>query len=126
MFETVLFSGKNYTADKNFTRPTVAAVVTNIKCASTWQIFLLPESRLTIRHSTSFIVLHSCLHQNEFAEKNELDTVQWMARSPFEYFANEFLSGTKIVLLVRRFKSGVAVCVKSGNALRIKNVVLKP
>ena len=32
----------------------------------------------------------------------------------------------KIALLVRRFKSGVAVCVKSGNALRIKNVVLKP
>ena len=57
--------------------------------------------------------------RNEFAVRDELDTVQL----PFEVLV---LIGTKIALLVRRFKSGVAVCVKSGNALRIKNVVQKP
>ena len=31
MEETALFSGKIYTADKNFTRPPVAAVATNFK-----------------------------------------------------------------------------------------------
>ena len=97
-----------------------------MKYDTTWQIFLLPESRLTIRHSTSFIVLHSCLHQNEFAEKNELDSAvdgTVAIRSTLQM--NSWLE-QKIALLVRRFKSGVAVCVKSGNALRIKNVVLKP
>ena len=33
MQENALFSEKNYTADKNFTRPLVAAVVTNINSA---------------------------------------------------------------------------------------------
>ena len=31
MLEAALFSGKIYTADKNFTRPPVATVVTNSK-----------------------------------------------------------------------------------------------
>ena len=39
--ETVLFYGKIYTADKNFTRPPVATVATNFKSA--W-----PKSRITI------------------------------------------------------------------------------
>ena len=47
----------------NFTRfHPVLIYMKTLKCNTTWQIFLLPESRLTIRHSTSFIVLHSCLH----------------------------------------------------------------
>ena len=33
MYETALFSGKNYTAEKNFTRPPVATVATNSKSA---------------------------------------------------------------------------------------------
>ena len=33
MEETALFSGKIYTADKNFTRPPVATVATNSKSA---------------------------------------------------------------------------------------------
>ena len=39
MWEAALFSGKIYTADKNFTRPPVATVATNSKSAGDWLFF---------------------------------------------------------------------------------------
>ena len=40
MYKTALFSGKIYTADKNFTRPPVATVATNSKSGPTTFIAL--------------------------------------------------------------------------------------
>ena len=49
MYETALFSGKIYTADKNITRPPVATVATNSKSAAVMVIGIDSTENLVMR-----------------------------------------------------------------------------